>query len=805
MTGVLRRLVPYTLLPLAIVACLLASSPWLRAFPSSVMAIPLIGTAVLSVLLPVLVVAIGIRRLWLTALIDVIGFVFFTTLATLHEPAGFADLWTGLVHGPSQILTYALPLVSPRTLLVAPIALCWITGAIIGECLGRGWRSALPYATLLVAFGLSYAATTRAITNADDGRRYDTLLAGALLLTLLLLRAAQAWVEQDSGADAAEPDGALPVRGLVFGVAVSVVVALVAAAVAQASVFSGSPSAPERVPPLARTNPLAPLAFVSGLRPENPRSAGTELFEVSLDRRTSRYVGLADVDTYDGDGWSFSRKFRPSGGVVPVDADPSARSRGKPVTQQYKIAEGALTSAPWMPFQYRPERVNGVSVNVDATSGMIVPSRALHAGQSYTVRSTTPSTSFDRLPDGALAGTSPPPADTFLPPSVRRSLTTVVTALQNETGTPDGTPPIQFLQAVLADFRDNYALSGGPSSAPAPGSTTPGSPSSSPSTTAIDRTAGPRAGSSSFADVLASILGPTRSASPEQYATLVALLGRQLGVPTRVVSGFRLGTGQAATVDAGTYRVTTREAWTWVEVPVRGRGWVVLDASPTTYSSQRPQPSLSVRPSPTSTPSSTPNALLTQASSNAGNAVAPKSATPGAGTTGVTLAALIVAGAVVLLLLIVLGLVLRKRLRARGRRRARDPRQRLVGAWQEGLDLLVESGLREVSALTSAEVVAVAADRFGGEPAEHVQHLGESANSAIFNPSVPVGADDADAAWRAHAGLRRSVRRRLTVRERVSAGLRYHRPRASHPVDRVSSWVDHEWAQSRPSGRHRAH
>lgn len=796
----LRRAVPYSLLPLALIACFLASAPWLRAFPAGVMAVPLTGAALLGVLLPVIVIAIGIRKLWLTALIDLVGFVFFVTLVVLRETTGFADLYTGLVHGPSQILTFALPLVSPRTLLVAPIALCWISGAVIGECLGRGWQSVLPYATLLVTFGLSYAATTRAITSTSDGRRYDTLLAGALLLTLLLLRAAQAWVEQDAGAQVSQPEGRLPLRGLFIGTTTSVVVALLAGVIVQASTFSGPPTTPARVPPTDLSQPLTPLAFVAGLRPTNPAGSGTDLFRVTFDRSASRYVAIADVDTYDGDGWSFHREFRPSGGVIPADQDPSARSPAPPVTQQYLIEQGPMTTVPWMPFQYRPQKVTGMAVNIAAASGMVVPSHRLRAGQTYSVRSSTSQAAFAGLPASALAGTAPPPADTNLPPQVRKSLGDVVDSLRNETHTGATSSPIAFLQALRHDFDTFYSLSGGPATPPI--SSRSAVPTQAPSSQASKReppSAGAGAtstGGTSFANVLAAILGPTRSATPEQYATLVALVARQLGVPARVVSGFRLVAGSGSTINAGTYQVTSKQAWTWVEVPIRGQGWVVLDASPSTYSKQRPQPSLSARPTTSQSPSATPNALLTQAAQG-GNPPAPRSRTPV--QHGVSLAMILlvlVAIVIAVLLLSVLALLLGKRLRARRRRRLDDPRLRLIGAWQEGLDVLAESGLPDIDGLTSAEIAAATGEHFGHEPAAQARYLGDSANTAIFSPTSRIGAQEADAAWQAQIGLRKSVRRRLSWRERVGAGLRYHRVRKPRPLGGPTSWT----AAARASG-----
>lgn len=800
----IRRLIPYSLLPLSLIACALASSPWLRAFPASVLAVPLFGAALLSVLLPVVVIGIGVRKLWLTALIDVAGFVFFTMLAALHEPVGFADLYSGLVHGPSQILAFALPLVSPRTLLVAPIALCWISGAVIGECIGRGWQSVLPYATLLVTFGLSYAGTARAITSSTDGRRYDTLLAGALLLTLLLLRAAQAWIEQDLGAETTQPEGILPLRGLAVGTVLSVVIALLAAAVVQSSAFSGEPTTPARIPPLDQTQPLTPLSFVSGLRPSDPKSKGSELFKVTVDHRTSNYIGIADVDYYDGDGWSFHRTFRPSGGVIPIDSDPSVRAPGKTVSQQYTIDKGPMTTVPWMPFLYRPEKVTGTGVNIDPDSGMVVPNRPLRGGDRYSVRSRATPTTFDRLAKSALPGTSPPPSATLVPGAVSTSLDAIIGSLENETHT-QRLPAVPFLQAVMSDLRSNYALSGSPTSAaPSPSTTSKPTPASTPTkrATSSRTSAAPsrtptsaapgatHAGGTSFSNVLASILGPTRAATPEQYATLVALVARQIGVPARLVTGFRIPpNGGSSTIPADTYSVTTAQAWTWVEIPVRGYGWVVLDAAPGTYAGPKVPPSAAAQPS--QSPSSSPpqNALVTRANNN-GHAVAPKSKVPTSrGISSTTIVVAVLIALAVLLVLLGLVLILRKRLRARRRRRRGDPRRRLLGAWQESLDVLEESGLPDLTYLTSAEIAARISEQFGGGSAAQAQYIGDSANAAIFSPTSWVGPAQADAAWRAQVVLRKSVRRRLNWRERAGAGLRYHRSKRVRPLVGPSSWA----------------
>ena len=788
-----RAALPFLLVPLAMIAAGLAGAPWLRAFPSDVIAVPLFGAAALSVLTPVVVVGIGVRRLWLTALVDVLVYVFFTTLVGLHDPVGVTDVWQGLVHGPSQILTFALPLVSPRTLLVAPLTLCWIAGAVIGECVARSWHAVLPYVTLLAAFGLAYAGSVRGVTSTHDGRHYDVVLAAALLLCMLVMRAIQAWIEQDLDSEIAQPDGRLPLRGLAVGVVIAL--AVTAAAGAAASVaFSGPPVTPNRQAPLDRGAPLSPVAFVAGLRPADLSAAGTKLFSLRVDHATTNYVGIADVDDYDGEGWTFHRTFRPSGGAIPGDRDPTLRPTSRPVEQQYTIDAGALTAAPWMPFLYRPSQVSGAAVDVDSSSGMIVPSSRLHAGERYSVTSDIASGSFAALPPSSFAATSEPPEYTYLPGDVASSLGSVLTSFESETGTSDG-DPVTFLQSLARDLKRNYTLSGTRSP-----TATPSAPASSATTSSARSAAA--TGGTGFATVLASILGPNRAATPEQYATLVALLARQLGVPARLVAGFRVGDGTMLR-PGRTYDVTSAEAWTWVEIPIQGRGWVALDASPDRAGTgQQNQAGPVAHPTPTPTPTVTANGLATQA--DGGHAVAPRSSVP-AGSHPSSLSVL-----AIVLVSIVLGLALaiavlwgRKWRRARRRRRTGDPRARLLGAWQESLDVLVESGLTDPTALTSEEVAAETERRFGGESAAQARFLGDGANVALFSPTTWIGQAEADAAWHSQTILRRCVRKRLGFRQRVGARLRYRRTRRVRRLVGPTSWASVARTNTRPRrGRH---
>jgi len=268
-------------------------------------------------------------------------------------------------------------------------------------------------------------------------------------------------------------------------------------------------------------------------------------------------------------------------------------------------------------------------------------------------------------------------------------------------------------------------------------------------------------------------------------------MSRQLHVPARVVTGFRIPTrGNATTIPAGTYSVSTADAWTWVEVAINGEGWVVLDPSPGAFSGPGPQPSAGGQPSQSNTQSPT-NKVVVTASSSAVGAPKAEHGTPPTehGLSLVVLGLIVLGGLFALAGLALLVPVLRKLRRAHRRRTVGDPRRRLVGAWQESLDVLIEYGLPELETLTSAEVAATTAERFGDEPAAQARLIGDAANTALFSPTSWIGSPEAEAAWRAEAVLRRTVRRRLGWRDRINAELRFHKMRRTRPPIGPASWA----------------
>jgi transglutaminase-like putative cysteine protease len=78
-------------------------------------------------------------------------------------------------------------------------------------------------------------------------------------------------------------------------------------------------------------------------------------------------------------------------------------------------------------------------------------------------------------------------------------------------------------------------------------------------------------------DPLEDFLFVSRSGNCEFFATSLAVMLRTLGIPTRLVNGFQRGEWNPY----GRYfLVRQRDAHSWVEAHIAGRGWVTLDPSP---------------------------------------------------------------------------------------------------------------------------------------------------------------------------------------------------------------------------------
>jgi transglutaminase-like putative cysteine protease len=78
------------------------------------------------------------------------------------------------------------------------------------------------------------------------------------------------------------------------------------------------------------------------------------------------------------------------------------------------------------------------------------------------------------------------------------------------------------------------------------------------------------------ADALLSFLTQTKAGFCQQYATAMAVLVRELGIPARIAVGYQSGTPQ----DDGSYLVQSKDAHAWVEVKFEGYGWLQFEPTP---------------------------------------------------------------------------------------------------------------------------------------------------------------------------------------------------------------------------------
>jgi hypothetical protein len=410
-----------------------------------------------------------------------------------------------------------------------------------------------------------------------------------------------------------------------------------------------------------------------------------------------------------------------------------------------------------LPALDRPEQVIGLSVDADANTGMLAASPSLPA--SYSVLSRAPTATARGVGTANLIafGTAVPGGDnaeyTELPPGSVSDVAAAVRFAVSLTGL-QARPSLGFLEDVDFSLHDRERRvvprrSTGPLSNPA----------------ALAGT--------SLAQVMNAVT-VDHAATPEQFATFFAVVARYLGVPVRVVTGFRAPSAASASapLSAGQYEVTNRDAWTWDEVPVVGYGWVVIDATPVLTTADPSAPSEPVK--------AAPRAQAKQATALPGKGAAHAIAKPvnvkltlplhldwglvfGAGLPAAILLALLIGG---------LGVpALRRRLRRLGRHRLDDPVLLATGAWLELLDGLARLGVEVPPSATSTDVAVQVADRFGEELGPAVELVGTLAEQALYSTELPVDPESALAAWESQRQLYRSVRHIVPGRDRAHALL----------------------------------
>ena len=641
----------------------------------------------------------------------------------------------------------ALTLPVPLTAFPAMTVLPWLAGLITGVLAARAVLSGrviiagtavLAQAGLAIAWGVRTALAPSALGAG--------LMAGVLLLWAMTAQRGR----RERVAEVLESRDAGVGRGSRLGLARVMALLAVTATVVALTV----PAAPHNrtvlrdlfEPPLDLTEYATPLSLVRTLETD---MASTPLMTASGADESTR-IRLAALDSYDGlsarisASASGAARFQRVGHETPLTAGGATRSEGsREVT--VSIAD---YSFPWVPtvadtlsLEVSGSRADQVSQSLyyDAFSTTGITTASMSSGDVLTEQVQDPPTATDaQLTEAGIDTVTLGPVED-VPPSVQTLATTLVGT------TSEPLAQIRMLQQAL---RAGYYSDGTKSPSP------------------------PGHGAARIASMVdaGSLVG-----DDEQYSVLMMLMCRSLGIPARVVMGFR------PTMDGNAANVTGQDISAWVEVPFRSVGWVTIDVVPdrdqvpqqqTTEKVSNPEPQVLQPPLPLQDPAHLPPSYEDEErdSSNDDDG------------RGLGLIAAVVAGGLGVVLLPIATILAAKALRRR-RRRRRGGIEGVLGAWDEVVDRARDFGRRTPPRATRREAALSLAPAF---PTAELTRFAAAVDGQVFGKGAPTSYAvstiwaSADAMVPA-MGSDRSRTRRLAARLSPRSLRRPHglRPRTS--------------------------
>ncbi|MEV4686955.1 transglutaminase-like domain-containing protein [Microbacterium sp. LWH3-1.2] len=657
--------------------------------------------------------------LLLTAATTAVYFLLGGTLALPHTTVAgviptletLRQLALGVVMSWKQLLTTIAPVATDDGHLIVPLILS-LVAAVLTTSLALRLRSAgwalIPAAGFLaieIALG-----TSEPFVPVIQGVVFG--LAGAVWLALR-----QAWQPQAAAISVGEgpaKSGAGVRRVLTGGAVVAI-----AAVVGVATSGFAAPSSPRYVlrdvviPPFDIREFASPLqSFRAYVRdhPDDP------LFTVSGLPEGAR-MRLATMDAYNGTVYNVSDDGSGSSSAfAPARTNMSAGADGTPATVHVEIGE--LESV-WMPDAGAVRSVTFDGARADdlrrtahyneATDTGVV-TLGLEKGDEYTLDAVIPEVPSDE----ALADQNFAPLKMPKQVGVPESLADIASKTVAEAETP--VEQVRALQQMLSEGGYfSHGLAGQPLS---------------------------RAGHG--AERIATLLGSEQMVGDdEQYATAMALLAAQVGIPARVVMGFYPDEDQAG---QPVYTATGDTLHAWVEVAFDDAGWVPFDPTPpedqvpsdqTTKPKADPKPQVLQPPPPPTEPVDLPPTVADDRGSEDENAFDAgllwTIVSIGVGALGLL--------AVLLAPFIVIGAL--KAARRRKRREAERASDRISGGWDELVDRASDFGAPVRAGATRQEDAGVLTAAFS-EP--RVATLASRADLEVFGPTEP-SPDDIEAFW----------------------------------------------------------
>jgi transglutaminase-like putative cysteine protease len=290
--------------------------------------------------------------------------------------------------------------------------------------------------------------------------------------------------------------------------------------------------------------------FVS-IKAQLQRRDPVELFQVtSVDGNgdpRAAYWRLYALDQFDGTTWRSSDPDAERGRILSTPATLATSSPSSPaIDQGYRILTDFVDR--WLPMAYPPQTVNvpfGV-IRYDSELTAAVAPDTLGEGLEYSVRSLIVSPTPKELDAVSMApsvllGIGVPDRYTFVPDDVPLAVRQIAEAWTENASTPYR-QVLAIQQHFVSSGDFHYSLD-----------------------------VRPRADANALVDFLTR----TRTGFCQQFAAAMAILVRELGIPARVVVGFRPGSQSG-----DTFTVSTEDAHSWVEVLFPGYGWLPFEPTP---------------------------------------------------------------------------------------------------------------------------------------------------------------------------------------------------------------------------------
>lgn len=627
--------------------------------------------------------------LWLSIVCTVAAWTLVAGLSLFH--GDFTVIGGALRDSWKATLTTLLPAPGRAGLLVLPHVLVWFASAVGAEAVLRSRAKAAPALPAIAVFGA-------ALLLGVGGPGSNVPVAAALVgLTAVLITVR---------------GGGRAGRALTGAVA-AIAMGAVAALAGPILPVAGTPYDPResvQAPPPRQRDSVSPLDRVSAWL----QTPDQQMFTV----RTTRPENwrLVVLDRFDGVTWTSGANFVPAGGRIPAPGH-AAHTAGTRVDQHFTIQD---LPGVWVPAADRPQTIGGLGVTVDPVSGVLASARQLRSGQAYSVTSTAPDYDTDELATAEPARDAEARAAIALPESpgttARNAQVPAFRRLAERVTRGQSTG---FQRAAkIADYlrtTDRYDVSG------LPGHT--------------------------YAQ-LNYFLTRSRRGTSEQFATAFAVLARAVGLPARVVVGFRPGAG-----GNGTFEVRSGDVLVWPEVDFAGLGWVPFYPTPEQEGRSRQPGSVPAGDTQQKLEAAQKNAASKNNGTGAGNGdrptPPPRRPPPAAQQPAPPAAPWWVyasAGAAMAALAYVVAVLGVPQSRRRRRRAAATPAARIAGAWEQTVETLHAVGLPPARTLTAHEVAGFGERRVTGAE-RHLRPLADLVNRAEY-AETPPDPEAAEAAWR---------------------------------------------------------